>query len=99
MIYLHAHSQNASWVNYGVYLGFGAMFNDQTRWAGALGGSLILGKSQRFCINPGIIIAQVDRLSPPYKTETWYPESFDNIPTYKAWKANFVLGFSWNLTK
>jgi regulator of replication initiation timing len=97
MLFLHAHSQNACWFNYGVYLGFGALFNDQTRWAGAFGGSLLFGKNQRFSINPGAIVAQVERLSPPYKTETWYRETIDNIATYKAWKIKFALGFSWNL--
>lgn len=97
MLFIHAHSQNACWLNYGVYLGFGALFNDQTRWAGSFGGSLLLGKSQRFSINPGIVLGQVERLSPPYKMDTWYRESLDNVPTYKAWKTNFILGFSWNI--
>ena len=97
MLYLHAHTQNAQWANFGVYLGFGALFNDQTRWAGSIGGSLLIGKKQRFNINPGLLISQVDRLSPPYETETWYRETIDNIPISRDWKMSWVFGFSWNL--
>jgi hypothetical protein len=99
MLYLHVHSQNANWVNYGGYIGFGALFNDQTRWAGSLGGSLLLGKSTRFNIHGGVVLSQVDRLSPPYQTSIGYAETIDNIPTYKSWQAGWLLGVSWNLTK
>lgn len=97
MFYLNAHTQNDQMLNYGFYLGFGALFNDQTRWAGSGGASLLIGKRQRFNIHAGIIVAQVERLSPPYKTEKWYREAIDNIPTYKKWNYSYVVGFSWNL--
>lgn len=96
MLYLQLHSQNAAWINWGGYIGFGAMFNDQTRWAGAGGFSLQLGKPQQFNINAGAIIGQVERLAPPYQTNTWYAEKIDNIPTYKAWDVSWMVGFSWS---
>jgi len=97
MIYLQAHTQNPGNWNGGGYLGFGALFNDQARWSGAAGGTLLIGQKQRFNIHAGLILSQVDRLAPPYQTDTWYRETIDNIPTYRAWKAGFMFGFSWNL--
>ena len=47
MLFLQVHSQNATWVNYGGYLGFGALFNDQTRWAGSGGGFFTVGQVTR----------------------------------------------------
>ncbi len=96
-IYLHVHSQNSTFVNWGASLGFGALFNDQARLVFSAGPTLLLGKKQRFTINPGVSFAQVDRLSKPYAEGQWYTEVIDNVPTYKAWKANWSLGFSWNL--
>lgn len=96
MLYLHALSQTGTGFNYGGFIGFGALFNDQTRWAGAVGGTLALGKKQRLNINVGALIAQVDRLATPYQTGVWYNETLDNIPTYKAWKIQWMTGFSWS---
>nr|WP_276900150.1 hypothetical protein [Pedobacter kyonggii] len=96
-IYLHIHSQNSTFINWGGSLGFGALFNDQARLVFSAGPTLLLGKKQRFTINPGISFAQVDRLSKPYSEGMWYTEVIDNVPVYKAWKANWSLGFSWNL--
>lgn len=96
MLYMHAHSQTGSYINYGISLGFGALFNDQARWAGSIGPSLLVGKKQRLNITPGLIIGQVDRLSAPYAADTWYPEKIDNVPTYKAWKTSWMIGLSWN---
>lgn len=97
MLLLHAHTQRSRLVNYGTYIGFGALFNDQTRWAGAVGGSVLIGKKQRFSINPGILISQVDRLSSPYEDGMWYKGVIDNTPTYKSWRLNWVIAFSWNI--
>jgi hypothetical protein len=96
MLFLQAQSRNASVVNYGGFVGFGAMFNDQTRWAGSIGGSLLIGKAQKFNINIGAVIGQVERLTQPYKPDTWYRETLDNIPTYKAWDVSWMVGFSWS---
>lgn len=97
MVYLHAHTHNpGKMLNYGMHLGFGALFNDQARWAGSVGATLLIGKKQRFNINPGILIAQVERLAKPYETGTFYNETIDNIPTYKPWKVSWIVGFSWN---
>jgi hypothetical protein len=97
MVYLHVHSQNPGNWNWGGFLGFGALFNDQARWAGSAGGTLLMGSKQRFNINLGLVLSQVDRLSPPYQKDTWYRESIDNVPTYRAWKTALLIGFSWNL--
>jgi hypothetical protein len=97
MLYLHAHTQTGTYFNYGVSLGFGALFNDQARWAGSFGPTILIGKKQRFNITPSIILGQVDRLSAPYQTNKWYSETIDNVPTFKAWKASWAVGFSWNL--
>ena len=97
MVYLHAHSQNMGYVNYGVSLGFGALFNDQARFTMSLGPTLSLGKTQHLNINAGIIMAQVDRLADPYRTGVWYNEPLDNIPTFKSWQTSWMLGLSWNL--
>lgn len=99
MIFLQAHSQNASMLNYGAYLGIGALFNDQTRWSGSCGASLIVGRSHRFIVNAGPIISQVDRLAKPYETNTFYQGSIDNIPISKVWKVNWMVGFSWKIGK
>ena len=99
MLFFQAHSQNACNFNYGGYLGIGALFNDQTRWAASLGGSIIIGKSQRCFINIGPIISQVDRLAEPYKTKVYYKESLDNIPTTRAWKYSWMIGLSWKIGK
>lgn len=96
MVYLHVYSQNSGYFNYGVSLGFGALFNDQTRWVGSFGPTILLGKNQRFTINPSIMISQVTRLSAPYQTGVWYTETIDNPPTFKATKVSWGLGFSWN---
>lgn len=96
MLYLEAHSQTGTWFNGGMYLGFGALFNDQTRWAGALGGSFILGKPQKFSVHIGAVTAQIDRLAEPYQTGVLYPERIDNIPTQKVWKVSGMVGFSWS---
>ena len=96
MLFLQVHSQNAAWTNWGGYLGFGALFNDQTRWAGSAGISLQLGKPQQFNINVGPIVGQVERLAPPYETNKWYAEKIDNVSTYKAWDVSWMIGFSWS---
>ncbi len=98
MIFLQAHSQNASVLNYGGYLGIGALFNDQTRWTGSCGLSLIIGRNHRFMINAGPIIAQVDRLAKPYKIDTYYKETIDNVPISKVWEVNWMVGFSWKIS-
>lgn len=97
MIFLQAHSQYPGSWNFGGYLGFGALFNDQARWCGSVGGSVLIGKKQHFNINIGYIVSQVDRLSPPYGSGMAYRETIDNIPTYRAWKGGGMVGFSWNL--
>jgi hypothetical protein len=97
MVYLHAHTQNAGTVNYGVSIGFGALFNDQTRWAGSFGPTILIGQRQRFNINPCIMLAQVDKLSAPYQTAVWYSQTIDNVPTYRAWAVSWGVGLSWNL--
>ena len=96
MIFLHAHTQNSGFFNYGISLGFGSLFNDQTRWAASIGPTILIGKNQRFNINPSIMISKVTRLAPPYKTDTWYTETIDNIPTYSAMKVSWGIGLSWN---
>jgi hypothetical protein len=97
MVYINAHTQTYNNVNYGLALGFGAMFNDQARWVASLGPTMLIGKKQRFNINPAIMIGQVDRLSAPYQAGKWYAETIDNVPTFKAWKVSWGIGFSWNL--
>lgn len=97
MLYLHAMSQRASYFNFGGYVGFGALFNDQARWAGAAGLSCVIGKSQKFGVHVGAIMCQTERLSPPYEAGKWYAETVDNIPTYKGMNTGFMVGFSWRL--
>lgn len=97
MLYVNAHTHLQKYLNYGFYVGFGALFNDQTRWSGAAGGSLITGKKQRFSVHLGVVIAQVDRLNPPYTTEKWTTDPIDNIPLSKFWKYNWMVGFSWKI--
>lgn len=96
MIYMQFHTRNEGNFNVGMYIGLGALFNDQTRFTIGTGVSLLIGKVQRFAINAGAVMAQVDRLDPPYNTETWYAKTIDNIPTFRAWKVQPSLGFSWN---
>lgn len=97
MLYLHAHSQTASLLNYGISLGFGALMNDQARLCLAAGPTLIVGKKQRLVVNAGVMLGQVDRLSPSYTTDRWYRERIDNVPSGKVWKADYMIGLSWNL--
>ncbi len=99
MMFLNAHTQNASFVNYGFYLGIGALFSDQTRWSGSFGGSLILGRNQRFTFHAGVVLAQVNRLSQPYETDVFYRKTFDEIPISSLWKASWLVGFSWQIGK
>ncbi len=99
MMFLNAHTQNASFVNYGFYLGIGALFSDQTRWSGSFGGSLILGRNQRFTFHAGVVMAQVNRLSQPYETNVFYRKTFDEIPISSLWKASWLVGFSWQIGK
>lgn len=96
-IYLHAHTQTASNFNWGASLGFGTLFNDQARMVFSFGPTLIIGKKQRFTINPSVACAQTDRLSKPYRDGVWYEKNIDNVPYFKAWKVDWSLGFSWNL--
>ncbi len=63
-----------------------------------LGPTLLIGKKQRFNINPSIIFSQVDRLSSPYETDHWYSETINNVPIYRAWKFGWGIGFSWNIS-
>ena len=99
MIFIHGHSQNAAMLNYGGYIGLGAMFNDQTRWAGSLGFSLIIGKNQRCFIDFGAIISQVDRLRKPYVTGQFYLDDMIRDHVDKVWRASWMLGFSWKIGK
>ena len=99
MIFVQAHSQNASNINYGGYFSLGALFNDQTRWTGSCGASIICGRSQRIFINIGPIISQVDRLAEPYETDLFYQGSIDNIPVNKVWQCSWMLGISWKIGK
>ena len=99
MMFLNAHTQNACFVNYGFYLGIGALFSDQTRWSGSFGGSLILGRNQRFTFHAGVVMAQVNRLSQPYETSVFYRKTFDEIPISSIWKASWLVGFSWQIGK
>ncbi|WP_345082312.1 hypothetical protein [Nemorincola caseinilytica] len=97
MIYMHAHSQNATFFNYGMSIGFGALFNDQARFTLALGPTLIIGKSQRLNINFGIAMADVERLRSPYEPEVWYNGRIDNVPTDKVRDISYLFGLSWNV--
>ena len=97
MIFLNVHSMTGKSFNYGGYVGFGALFNDQARWCISTGGEAIIGRRQRFVIHAGMVLSQVDRLSPPYDKDVFYLERIDNVPTYRAWKPGFLLGLSWNL--
>lgn len=99
MIFLQAHSQNDYWLNYGFYVGVGALFNDQTRWCGSMGISAILGRNHRAFLNVGPIISQVDRLGKPYNTDQFYLRQFDAVPITKLWKASWMFGFSWKIGK
>ena len=99
MLFLHAHTLNYNHqFNYGFSLGIGALFNDQSRWTASLGPTILIGKKQRININPSIILSQVDRLSSPYKTDYWYSETINNVPTFRAWKLGVGLGLSWNIS-
>lgn len=95
MLFFRFYTQNNQWANFGGYLGFGALFNDQTRWAGSLGISVVVGKRKKIVgAHLGIIASQVDRLTEPYQTDTRYSETIDNIPTHKALNANVMFGLS-----
>ncbi|MGI8580741.1 MAG: hypothetical protein ACR2KX_00970 [Chitinophagaceae bacterium] len=96
MLYMHYHTRSTGNYTEGFYLGFGALFNDQTRLTIGAGLSLLIGKVQRLAINAGVVKAEVDRLESPYDTQLWYPKSIGNIPTFRAWKLEPALGFSWN---
>jgi hypothetical protein len=79
MIFLNAHTQNPGIFNYGISIGFGALFNDQARLTYSAGLSGIIGKKQRFILNIGAAIGQVDRLETPYKTDVYYKETLDTV--------------------
>jgi len=99
MIFLHGHSQNSSMFNYGGYLGLGALFNEKTRWAGSLGFSLIIGRSQRCFIDIGAVISQVDRLKKPYIADNFYQGVINEVPDAQVWRASWMLGVSWKIGK
>lgn len=99
MLFLQAHSQNAAMLNWGGYLGIGALFNDQTRWTGSAGFSLIIGKKQRFFINAGPALSQVSILSKSYETNKFYQKDIDKVPLENVWKYNWMIGFSWKIDK
>jgi|GEM_PF-5020635 len=96
MLYSHFYWRTGRTWAAGLHVGVGALFNNQARWVGATGLSILLGRSQRLSINPSVAFAQVDRLTAPYKADQWEPRSIDNVPLTKVWKTSWALGLSWN---
>lgn len=99
MLFMHAHSQNANWFNYGGYLGLGAMCTSQTQYIASLGISAIIGRSQRCFINFGPAISQVDRLTKPYQIGVPYASVSNPVPTTKVTRFSWLLGISWRIGK
>ncbi len=61
------------------------------------GGSIILGKHQRFILNGGVAIGLVDRLSSDLEIDKTYPTS-PKITTVKVIDFGFYAGITFNIT-
>jgi hypothetical protein len=91
-----------------IYLRSGALVNGSLSLGAAVsldqravliaGGSLLLGRQQRFCINGGMAFSNVKRLAAPYSIGDAYEASGD-VPLVEQYLSGFVFGFSYNLSK
>ncbi|MCE6989806.1 hypothetical protein [Dyadobacter sp. CY323] len=97
---MHAYPRTGKNHAVGFMMGVGAGFKEENTLVASyyLGGSIVLGKSQRIIINSGVSFISVDRLKPEYqegasyKTETKLAEI-----TEKAIRPAFFIGVSYNI--
>jgi len=95
--FAHIYSRSGENFNYG------GVFGVSTSASASLGFhpgfSLLFGSKQRFIINMGVTIGQVDLLAEPLNEEDLFPTGMvpDVIPTQQFYRAGVYLGISYNL--
>lgn len=99
---LHAYPRTGKNYAAGFMMGVGAGFKAENTLTASyyLGGSLVLGKSQKIILNTGVSFLAVDRLKADYRTDVGYPVETTKISdvTEKALKPSFFFGISYNIT-
>ncbi|MEI8273939.1 MAG: hypothetical protein WCG08_15090 [Paludibacter sp.] len=94
--FMHAYKRSNSDCKLGLALGIGIDQNIQTKVM--FGGSLMLGKKERFIINLGCSISKTKELSNIYYIDHLYKDRVD-ITYSEPFKTGWFLGISYNLSK
>lgn len=99
---LHAYPRTGKDFAAGFMMGVGAGFTNENALTASyyLGGSLVLGKSQKIMINAGLSFLSVDRLKAGYTAGNEYIIESTKIAdvTEKALLPSFFFGISYNIT-
>ncbi|MGA0558747.1 hypothetical protein ACO2Q8_18965 [Larkinella sp. VNQ87] len=99
---LHAYQRTGKSYAAGIMMGVGAGFKEENALTAAyyLGGSLVLGKTERLMINGGVSFLQVNRLKAGYIRGDDYPIDSTKIDdlTEKVLRPSLFLGISYNIT-
>ncbi|MCC6817170.1 MAG: hypothetical protein IT267_12215 [Saprospiraceae bacterium] len=90
----HLHSRNHCNWNFGGTIGF--ELNQDTKLSYIAGGSILLGRDQKFVISLGGLMSKVDRLSKAYYLGQRVDKSLTVLPTVKVWKLGWFCSISYN---
>ncbi len=99
MAFINFHTQQSSYLNYGVSIGTGLLFNQSTKIVLAPTASLLFGDNQRVVLHIGIALAQVDRIISGYGDGVAFSDGNYNPVIKQFVGAEIMAGLSWNLTK
>jgi len=99
MAFIHFHSMDTTLFRYGIYLGTGFLFKDNSKPVLSLGGNLMLVNYQRLILGFGAVMGSVTRLSSQYSVNGSYPASITDVPTESHIEIKALVSLSWNLSK
>ena len=95
-IAIHGHFYTRIGRRFNLALSPGFAINTDSRINYLLGGSIILGKEQRFILNSGAAFGKVLRISDIYELGQLVDSNITEIPTKEIWKSGWYLGISYN---
>lgn len=94
---MHATWRTPCHVNFGANLGIGVDLYNSQALRYLAGGSVIFGKNQRFILNGGLSVGQVDRLSSALEIDKIY-DTNPTISTVKLIDVGWYIGITYNIT-
>lgn len=93
---IHGHFYTRFARRFNLALSPGFSFNTDSRVNYLLGGSILMGKEQRFIINGGIAFGKVLRISDIYEVGDLIDTNITEVPTKEKWNRGWYLGVSYN---